>query len=187
MDGEQLNRKLQTAVDTMLQSIDANKMRPMQKKTYLAMAACFDNKTASSQQIESCLNSSSHGVKVSQQIIQQEMNQFQSRLQRCAADCEDSVRDKNPNLSDQASVDRAQGQMTSCMSICVGESSFLVFARLHFNNRQALGNFLKFYFPLFYLQKNTSLFLRELKPKLNLKSTRRCNTNAEPDYNLSLC
>ena len=187
MDGEQLNRKLQTAVDTMLQSIDANKMRPMQKKTYLAMAACFDNKTASSQQIESCLNSSSHGVKVSQQIIQQEMNQFQSRLQRCAADCEDSVRDKNPNLSDQASVDRAQGQMTSCMSICVGESSFLVFARLHFNNRQALGNFLKIYFPLFYLQKNTSLFLRELKPKLNLKSTRRCNTNTEPNYNLSLC
>jgi hypothetical protein len=134
MDGEQLNRKLQAAVDTMLQSIDANKMRPMQKKTYLAMAACFDNKTASSQQIESCLNSSSHSVKVSQQIIQQEMNQFQSRLQRCGADCEDSVRDKNPNLSDQASVDRAQGQMTSCMSTCVGKSSFLVHARLYFDN-----------------------------------------------------
>ena len=133
MDGEQLNRKLQAAVDAMLQSIDANKMRPMQKKTYLAMAACFDSKTASTQQIESCLNSSSHSVKVSQQIIQQEMNQFQGRLQRCAADCEDSVRDKNPNLSDQASIERAQGQMTTCMSSCVGENNLPLYVRFSNN------------------------------------------------------
>lgn len=145
MDGEQLNRKLQSAVDTMLQSVDANKMRPMQKKTYLAMAACFDNKSASSQQIESCLNSSSHSVKVSQQIIQQEMNQFQSRLQRCAADCEDSVRDRNPNMNDQASVDKMQGQMVTCMSSCVGESSFHMLARLHFCIDKLQATFFKAY------------------------------------------
>lgn len=121
MEGELLNRKLQSAVDVMLQSVDANKMRPMQKKTYLAMAACFDNKNASSAQIDACVANSSQSVKISQQIVQQEMNQFQGRLQRCAADCEDSVRDRNPNLEDQSTVDRAQGQMNSCMSICVGK------------------------------------------------------------------
>ena len=118
-----MERKLQSAVDVMLQSIDANKMRPMQKKTYLAMAACFDSKNATSQQIEACVGNSSHAVKVSQQIIQGEMNQFQGRLQRCGADCQDSVRDQNPNMDDQSKVDRAQGQMNSCMSSCVGEKS----------------------------------------------------------------
>lgn len=159
----------------------------MQKKTYLAMAACFDNKSASTQQIESCLNSSSHGVKVSQQIIQQEMNQFQSRLQRCAADCEDSVRDKNPNMNDQASVDRMQGQMITCMSSCVGESSFYVRARLHFCIDKLQVTFFKAYSSRTFCQKNTLLFLKESKPKLNQKSTRRCETTCVLGYDLNLC
>ena len=122
MDGEQFNRNLKQAVDVMLQSVDANKMRPMHKKTYMAMVACFDSETASAEQIDSCLQNSSQGVKISQQIIQQEMNQFQSRLQRCAADCEDSVRDRNPDLNDQSKMDKAQGQMNSCMSTCAGKT-----------------------------------------------------------------
>ena len=121
MDGEQLNRKLQSAVDDTIKSIEIGKMRPMQKKTYLAMAACFNNINSSSQQIESCMEASSRGVKISQQIIQNEMNQFQARLQRCVADCEDTVRDQNPNLTDPTKVERAQGQMNVCMGSCVGD------------------------------------------------------------------
>ena len=124
MDSELLNRKLQSAVDAMLSSIDENKIRPIQKKTYLAMAACYDNKNASSQQIEACIANNSQNVKICGQIVQQEMNQFQGRIQRCGADCEDSVRDRFTNLQDQSVMDKAQGQMNSCMSVCIGENLF---------------------------------------------------------------
>ena len=121
MDGEQANRNLQTAVDAMILSLEQNRMRPMQKKTYLAMAACYDSKNSSPQQINACLQNCSQAVQLSQQVIQNEMNQFQNRLQRCAADCDDSIRDKFPDLSDQSKMDKAQGQMNSCLNTCAGE------------------------------------------------------------------
>jgi hypothetical protein len=77
MEGEQLQRKLQGAVDTMLQTIEVNKIRPLQKKAYLAMASCFDNKKSTSQQIQSCQENSQRAAQMSQNIIQQEMQVFQ--------------------------------------------------------------------------------------------------------------
>ena len=120
MSADQLQRKLQDAVDAMLEAVDKERMRPMQKATYLKMAACFDSRTATSAQIENCMQNSSQRVQISQQIIQQEMNAFQGRLQRCMADCEDAVRDKFPNLgSNQSQYDQAQSQLLTGMSSCV--------------------------------------------------------------------
>ena len=119
MSADSLQRKLQDAVDVMLDSIDKERMRPMQKSTYLKMAACFDSRSATAPQIENCIHNSSAKVQVCQQIIQQEMNSFQSRLQRCMADCEDSVRDKFPNITSEQQQSQAQGQLLSGMSQCV--------------------------------------------------------------------
>ena len=119
MSADSLQRKLQDAVDVMLDSIDKDRMRPLQKSTYLKMAACFDSRSATSPQIENCIHNSSAKVQMSQQIIQQEMNSFQSRLQRCMADCEDSVRDKFPNITSEQQQSQAQGQLISGMSQCV--------------------------------------------------------------------
>ena len=120
MNGDQLQKKLQGAIDIMLKTIDAERMRPLQKKTYLEMAACFDNKTASGSQIEGCLQNSSLAVSGCQQVIQNEMNLFQNRLQRCIADCEDNVRDKFPNFeTNQSQTEKAQNLLMSGMSVCV--------------------------------------------------------------------
>jgi 4-diphosphocytidyl-2C-methyl-D-erythritol kinase len=119
MSAESLQRKLQDAVDVMLDSIDKEKMRPLQKSTYLKMAACFESKSATAPQIENCIHNSSNKVQISQQIIQQEMNSFQSRLQRCMADCEDVVRDKFPNITSEQQQSQAQGQLLQGMSGCV--------------------------------------------------------------------
>lgn len=84
------------------------------------MAACFDNKNATTAQIDACLANSSRFVQASQQVIQSEMNQFQNRLQRCVMDCEDAARDKFPNLEkNPGQLDKAQAHMLSGMSSCV--------------------------------------------------------------------
>jgi Eukaryotic protein of unknown function (DUF842) len=74
------------------------------------MAACFDNKNATTAQIDACLANSSRFVQASQQV----------RLQRCVMDCEDAVRDRYPNLDkNPGQLDKAQAQMLSGMSSCV--------------------------------------------------------------------
>ena len=115
---DHMQRKLQDAVDAMLETLDKERIRPLQKSTYLKMAACFDSKTATAPQIENCIHNSSSKVQVSQQIIHQEMNAFQNRLQRCIAECEDTVRDKFPQLN-ESQRDQAQIQLMSGMSSCV--------------------------------------------------------------------
>jgi hypothetical protein len=129
MADNQLQLKLQGAVDVMMNTLDIKRLRPMQKKAYLEMAACYDTKTfgkdSTGEQIQSCVQNSQRPIQMSQQIVQQEFNNFQQRIQRCGASCEDSVRDGNQNLEDQSQVDKAQGQMTACMSTCVGKRETL--------------------------------------------------------------
>ena len=58
-------------------------------------------------------------MKVVQQIVQNEMNQFQNRVQRCAMDCSDAIQDEYPNLSSTSpSVAKAQQKLNSCMNTC---------------------------------------------------------------------
>ena len=68
----------------MVDEIEVSRMRPMQKKAYLGMAACFDVRGASSQQIQQCVQSQDALLQSCSQIIQAEMNDFQGRLQRCS-------------------------------------------------------------------------------------------------------
>ena len=120
MDPDQLNHKLKSAVDEMAKTIQTARVRPIAKKSYLAMAACFDNTSASTQQIDNCVANSSKYVKACSDVMQQEINKFEGRLQRCAGQCQDIVQDNHPRMDNQAQVDSAQREMNSCLSQCVG-------------------------------------------------------------------
>ena len=84
----ELQQKLQSAVEKMLDSIDKKHLRPMQKKSYLQMASCFDNNSASQSQLQSCVEKSALSIQNAQNVIQNEMNGFQGRLQRCVQSCQ---------------------------------------------------------------------------------------------------
>ncbi len=117
MDPNELQRKLQTAVDQMLESIDKTVLRPMQKETYEKMATCFDSNTASNRQIQNCVEQSSQKVKMAEQVISNEMKQFQSRLERCSKACEDEVMDRMKYGS--GNQQEAEAQMMTCAAKCV--------------------------------------------------------------------
>jgi Eukaryotic protein of unknown function (DUF842) len=125
MDQDQLNQKLKLAVDDMVKSIQTVRIRPITKKAYLAMAACFDNNSASTQQIDSCVMNSSNYVKACSNIMQSEIGRFEARLQRCAGQCQDSVQDNHPKMDTQSQIDCAQKEMNSCIGQCVGEKHLI--------------------------------------------------------------
>jgi hypothetical protein len=65
------------------------------------------------------IENASRKLQVVQQILQNEVNIFQNRLQRCSADCEDSVRDRYPNLqTSENDFNKAQREMYQCANIC---------------------------------------------------------------------
>ena len=125
MEPDQLNQKLKLAVDDMVKSIQNVRVRPIAKKSYLAMAACYDNNSASQQQIDNCVMNSSRYVKACNDVMQQEIGKFEGRLQRCAGQCQDSVQDNHPKMDNQAQVDSAQREMNNCLAQCVGQCQCL--------------------------------------------------------------
>ena len=118
-DHNQIQQRLQNAIDSVVSSVNKRKVRPLQRDTYLAMAKCFDA-DISDQQVENCVQRESHGVQIAQQIMQNELGQFSNRIQRCVQDCEDSARDSvgNQDLSDPRVQEKAQNMMLKCTSVC---------------------------------------------------------------------
>lgn len=96
-------------------------MRPIQAQTHRQIADCYSNKTASAHEVEHCANNCTVPLKNIQNVVQNEMNQFQEKLTRCTMVCQDQVGEKfnlNGNLSDR-DRDAAQKLMGSCVNGCV--------------------------------------------------------------------
>lgn len=96
--------------------IEVEKLRPMQKNMYLKMSECYNSKSASSNEVENCVNRHSAPAQMVQQVIQHEMSQLQDRLQRCSMACQDEVRDKYPNVS--GSNASADAMAERCLMNC---------------------------------------------------------------------
>jgi len=117
---QRVQERLQKGVDAMIAKISEQRIRPMQKKTYLKMASCFDG-NASERDTEQCLGQATQASKIAGDIIQQEMSNFQNRVSRCFSDCNDIVRDKHrlTESSTQKDVDAAYKSMLPCANACV--------------------------------------------------------------------
>ena len=81
-----------------LEQVEVERIRPFSRAMYLKMAECYNNKSATSNDVQRCMNDASAPAEQVQKIVTHEMNQFQQRLQRCIMDCKDEVTDKYPNL-----------------------------------------------------------------------------------------
>jgi Eukaryotic protein of unknown function (DUF842) len=109
----------QKTTESMMDDVDKKCIRPLQKASLLKMAQCVDLPTRG--QIDSCMQKSQGPMNFAQQIINNEMQQFQQRLDRCMLDCQDSVRDAN-----HRSEDASQKAYYSCASSCMDKSMGLL-------------------------------------------------------------
>jgi primosomal protein N'' len=109
----------QEAQQDMLDALDKSRIRPMQKASLLKMAACTD--LASRGQIDQCMQKAQIPMTVAQSVVNQELGQFQQRLDRCMLDCQDSVKDSNFKSDDAR--DKA---FYSCASTCVDKNMSLI-------------------------------------------------------------
>ncbi len=98
-------------------------LRPLMSLMHACSVKCYDNKSYSNQQLDSCSRSCSANIEIAQKILQQEMNQFNNRLQRGIQDCQDNVQDKvTPSVqNDPEKMSALQGDLLKCVSLRVDE------------------------------------------------------------------
>jgi hypothetical protein len=89
------------------------------------MAECYNNKSASASDIERCLTNVSAPAQTSQNILQNEIAQFQNRMQRCLADCQDDVQVKFGQIT-ESNVNAAREMNASCAVKCADKSIAMV-------------------------------------------------------------
>jgi hypothetical protein len=115
-----MQKRLNDAVNVMLEKVEREKMRPLSKESYLGMAACYDRKNASPQEIQHCVQGCGRKMEAVNQIIQGEMTTLQSRLERCLAGCQDEVKDKmHGKDNSQANMELSEKLAMQCAKPCV--------------------------------------------------------------------
>ena len=107
-----------TTFVVFVSQIETERLRPLQRNTYLKMAECCNSKS-SSQDVERCVRGCASPGQIVQQVIQNEIGQLQNRLERCSMQCQDEVQDKYPNLTSLSGNPGAEAMMTKCASSCV--------------------------------------------------------------------
>ena len=115
--------KLQDAVNTMMDELEWEKLRPMQKASFLAMAKCCDR--PSRNEAQQCFANSSVPVQRAEAMVKQEMDSFQQRLQRCVQGCQDQVKDRMPNnltpetAQNNPALQKLEGELNKCAVACM--------------------------------------------------------------------
>lgn len=84
-------------------------------------AECCTDRTSSMDQVHRCVESCTGSVTRAQNFVQNELNQFQERLQRGILSCQDKVKEKMSANPSDAEVRRYQSEFESCAVACVNQ------------------------------------------------------------------
>lgn len=111
--------KIQSAFSDLVEDIDRNKMRNIQHEMHLCAAQCCSNKAFNSEATHKCIENCSVPLRNSQNIMTNELNELQGRIQRCIQSCTDKAKDKFMNDNSENKVQMYQAELTDCASACV--------------------------------------------------------------------
>ncbi|KAF1785436.1 Protein of unknown function DUF842, eukaryotic [Phytophthora cactorum] len=108
--------KLQDAVDKMVDRLDRTLLRGLQRDGYLCAAKVFENKSWSSEQLAAAVERCQMPTQQLNQFMQQEMQNFQNRIQRCVQDCQERRRTRCLPVATPARsrLPRAEGHGDVC-------------------------------------------------------------------------
>lgn len=86
---------------------------------HLCAAKCCENQTASLDSVQGCVERCSLPLTRAQNYVQNELQYFQKRLQRCVMDCNDSVRDRMPASPSNEDISKFTNEFEKCAKVCV--------------------------------------------------------------------
>ena len=82
-------------------------------------AKCCDDNNSSMESVQSCVQKCSNELISANNYVQRELSNFQKRLERCDADCQDRVRDKVSVDTKPEDLDKFKGVYEDCIFKCI--------------------------------------------------------------------
>ena len=121
MSENEIQRRLSAAVEKVQLSLSRSHFRPMMKEVHSCSMKCYDNNNASDEQVANCEQNCASMVQAYKQVFENEMNSFQSRLQRGVMDCQDAAQDKVTESlrNNPQKMDALQTEMQQCIGVVV--------------------------------------------------------------------
>ncbi|XP_038071277.1 protein FAM136A-like [Patiria miniata] len=111
-------KRVDEAVTAMVNQLDQETFRPMQRDMYLKSAKCCENPTASMAEVQSCIERCSQPLQSAQNYMQSELNDFLDRLQRCGMQCQDNIKDRLQPSATPAQLDKLKDELEDCVIKC---------------------------------------------------------------------
>uniref|UniRef100_A0A8C2TI45 Protein FAM136A n=3 Tax=Phasianidae TaxID=9005 RepID=A0A8C2TI45_COTJA len=115
--------RVQEAVENVVQELERDSIRGMQAIMFHCSARCCEDRTASMQQVQRCIERCHAPLAQAQAIVTGELERFQDRLSRCTLHCSDRAKDA---LEAGGGETRARSQLDACVAACGDEHLRLV-------------------------------------------------------------
>jgi len=113
--------KVQSAITALVDDVDKSFLRNKQYEMHTCASKCCLDKTLSVQQVNECISDCSVPLKTGQTIFQRELEDFQSRLQRCVMVCQDDIKDRVATDTTEAQVNIFKADFEVCAMKCVDQ------------------------------------------------------------------
>ncbi|XP_068202357.1 protein FAM136A isoform X2 [Palaemon carinicauda] len=123
---DKAQHRIQEAMTGLVDDLDKTYLRGMQRSMHLCSADCCDRKESSVDQVHRCIESCSTPLTQAQSFVQNELSQFQERLQRCVMVCQDRVRDQVNADTSESQVAVYKAEFEGCAMQCVDDHILLM-------------------------------------------------------------
>uniref|UniRef100_A0A6A7G566 Protein FAM136A-like isoform X2 n=1 Tax=Hirondellea gigas TaxID=1518452 RepID=A0A6A7G566_9CRUS len=118
---EQAQSRIQESMTSLVNDLDKSFLRIIQRDMHRCAAECCDQKEPSVDQVHSCIERCSAPLHGAQSYVQNELQQFQERLQRCVLMCQDRVKDRVTANTSEAQVNVYKAEFEACAMSCVDD------------------------------------------------------------------
>lgn len=127
---ELASARVKEAINSMLENIDKSCLRKMQGDMHRCAAKCCDQTNTSMEDVHKCIETCGKPVSNAQTYLQNELTNYQDRIQRCVMQCQDNIRDKlSPNTT-EAEVGGYKKDFEACVVKCADTHIALIPAML---------------------------------------------------------
>ncbi|KAL3921145.1 MAG: hypothetical protein SGARI_006757, partial [Bacillariaceae sp.] len=120
-----LNAKMEGKATEVLDDIERNWVRKVARESFACATKCYDKagKSGPAEALEQCARNCQVPYQQSSALVQNEVNQFQNRLNRNMQECQEKARDLiKPGMeSDPSQMAKVEQSLINCMSKQVDE------------------------------------------------------------------
>jgi GTP cyclohydrolase III len=102
--------------------LEREKLRPLQRNAYLKIAECYSSKSGSAEEVDRCANRYNNVLAQAQNVVNSQLQEFQTRLQRCANPCSDDFQVAVSSTANNHPSEATQRALVKCISQCADRS-----------------------------------------------------------------